>query len=322
MHYTGMAAATFIHTPGRSFLAGNILATKSLGYAVTAGTLLVLCLALLSTVMDRLLSARTKRAEENERLFRESERAVVELQKERDLRERFVSALAHDLRTPLTAAKMGCQLAMRQAGNPDSVHKETSRAIQNLQRMDQMIQDMLDAHRISAGQPLPLNLEVCNVGELMESVIDDLTTIYGNRFILDAAGFIYAVWDCKYMRRAVENLLTNAVKYGDSDEKVKVAVRPHGDLPSISLSVLNKGEPLREIQPLFELFKRGPRIGKSERGWGLGLTIVKGVAEAHGGRVEVESTPAGETTFTMNLPLEPAAAATGRSQGTEIHAQL
>jgi diguanylate cyclase len=306
MHYTGMAAATFFHSTDTFVLGGNLLASHSLGIAVTIGTLMILGLALTGTMVDRMLAVRTKRAERSEILFHEAKKAVAELERERELRERFVSAFAHDLRTPLTAAKMSSQLALKNSDD-SKIQEYSSRSIRNLQRMDQMIQDLLDAHRISAGQRLPLERERFRIKDLLESTIDDLTTVFGDRFEMDVDGPVEGYWDSKYMRRAIENLLSNAVKYGREDSKVKVIARSRDDngVAKLVLAVHNKGEPLalEDKASLFELFNRGRSAQtKGTRGWGLGLTIVKGVSEAHGGKVDVHSSPEGDTVFTIDVP--------------------
>jgi NO-binding membrane sensor protein with MHYT domain len=158
MHYTGMAAATFIHDDSLSIVGTDLLATENLAIAVTTGTLLILGLALLGVAVDRMLAVRTKRAEESERLFGEADKAIAELHREREIRDRLVSALAHDFRTPLAAARMSAQLGARNATDPEAVERHNAKAVEILSRMDQMIQDLLDAHRISAGQSLPLNI--------------------------------------------------------------------------------------------------------------------------------------------------------------------
>jgi diguanylate cyclase len=315
MHYTGMAAATFIHSDAPIVVGSNLLATEKLGIPLTIGTLLILGIALVGTIFDRALTTRTNRAEENERLFRKAQKAISDLEWERELRSRLVSALAHDLRTPLAAAQMSNQLGIRNSTDPDAVVEFSGRAIENLRRIDLMIQDLLDAHRISAGQGLPLNIERCDVPDFLEKTIENLTTVYGDRFDLDVDENIEVHWDCQYMRRVLENLCTNAIKYGRAGAQVKIAAQatPEENGSRLSISVHNEGEPLdqEDRQNLFELFSRGRNAQSSgAQGWGLGLTIVKGVSEAHGGNVRVESSPGQGTTFTIDVPLDARSAPT------------
>jgi NO-binding membrane sensor protein with MHYT domain/nitrogen-specific signal transduction histidine kinase len=323
MHYTGMAAATFVHTGGPGPSGSHLLASSGLAVAVTVGTVLILGFALASSAVERALSARTRQAEEISRLYRASETAMSDLQMERDLRDRFMSALAHDLRTPLTAVMMSTQLADRNSANPELVRRHAGRATEGLMRMDGMIQDLLDAHRISAGQPIPLAPEPCNVGELLNEIVEDMTTVYGKRFTLRCPKPLEATWDVKSMRRAVENLCNNAVKHGSPNGEVTISAHGAPDGSSISLEVHNFGEPIEEedLKHLFGLFQRG-RGKHLSRGWGLGLTIVKGIAEAHGGRVQVRSSRYDGTTFTLSAPARVRGAegeGAGRDPDTPVH---
>jgi signal transduction histidine kinase len=122
---------------------------------------------------------------------------------------------------------------------------------------------------------------------------------------VDVDSGLKGYWDHNYLRRALENLCTNAVKYGRDGTKILISA--HAKSSRVFLSVHNDGNALtREDQDrLFVLFSRGKSAEASgKHGWGLGLTIVKGVAEAHGGTIEVASTPQAGTAFTMMLPLD------------------
>lgn len=122
---------------------------------------------------------------------------------------------------------------------------------------------------------------------------------------------VEANWDARGIRRAVENLCTNAVKYGAPGTEVRVRLGREGK--TVTIQVHNQGNPLRaeDLPRLFELFQRTPSAEQSGKtGWGLGLTIVRGVTESHGGRVSVDSSPTAGTTFTLAIPAsveEPAA---------------
>jgi NO-binding membrane sensor protein with MHYT domain/nitrogen-specific signal transduction histidine kinase len=290
MHYMGMAAATFIATDHPVFAGDQVLPSSGLGLAVAGGTAIILGVALAVSVLDRAFSSGRKK--------------VADMTAERELRERFVSALAHDLRNPLSAAKMSASLILRGAEDPDLVRKFSTKVIHNIDRMDQMVQDLLDAHRITVGQQLPLQLQPVRLGELLQETVEDLTTSYGNRFVLDCPQSLRGEWDSKYLRRAVENLCTNAIKYGSDSTPVRIAADEleSGD---VRITVQNEGPPIApgELPHLFEMFHRGglaERQGK--RGWGLGLSIVKGTVEAHGGVVAVRSNTEEGTVFTIRLP--------------------
>lgn len=233
----------------------------------------------------------------------EAEMALTQLRLERDLREQFVSALSHDLRTPLTAAKMSAQLIPRQANLPDKVYSLAARVKQNIDRADQMITDLLDASRIRAGQGLPIVVAPCELREVVAGTLEDLSTVHGERFSLRGEGPIHGHWDADALRRLTENLCNNAIKYGEPTGRVTVTLSQNGD--GVELAVHNRGRPIPEAEQarLFQHFGRAKSAEASgKKGWGIGLTLVKGVAEAHGGSVQVESTPEHGTTFRVRLP--------------------
>ena len=303
MHYTGMFAATFVHSRDAVVDSPWLVESEGLRVPISVSAVLILGLALAGSVLDRMFAAKIKTAEENERLLNQARLAITKFQEERSLRERFVSALAHDLRTPLTAAKMAAELTAMRRSDARTIEL-ASRTIDNLKRMDAMIEDLLDVHRVSAGEALPIRREVCELGSLTAEVISHLTMIYGDRFVLSKSGPVLVNWDCKYISRAIENLCTNAVKYGSDKEKIRISIE---NLPNsfAAIAVNNKGSFLNEDdhQRLFALFGRGKVAESSmQKGWGIGLTIVKGIVEAHSGEIKVESDSISGTTFRFVCP--------------------
>jgi signal transduction histidine kinase len=217
--------------------------------------------------------------------------------------------LAHDLRGPLTAAHMNVETLLRAGHLPPAETAIAHRAIRNLDRTDRMIRDLLDVHRVRAGKPLPLKVEVCPVEKVVRGAVEQLRENFGDRFVLEvtpeAAG-TDSRWDPEQVRRALWNLGTNAIKYGAPSRPVIVGVARQGDC--IALRVHNEGNPLsrEQIERMFQFqpFERaGAEEGDGDRGWGLGLTLVHATAMAHGGGVDVESDEAQGTTFTMWLPI-------------------
>lgn len=246
---------------------------------------------------------------DNARLFAALKEQVGALEVERELREKFVSILAHDLRGPLSAARMAASLAKeaRREG-PLETFAERQYALalrveRNVDRADRMVRDLLDANRIHAGEPLCLRLVDCELVALVRGLVDELTDVHGPRFVLTGDERVEGVWSPDEVRRAVWNLAVNAVKYGAEDEPITIRIeRSEG---WVSVSVQNLGEPISptERENLFRPFTRAARAG-ARPGWGLGLTLVRGAAEAHGGRVKVASDDLSGTTFTIELPLD------------------
>jgi len=231
--------------------------------------------------------------------------SVLGMQEERELREWFVSTLSHDLRIPLTAAKMSSQLLFRGGDDPLRLQKLVGRIADNIDRADQMIRDLLDTNRIKAGEKLSLEIDSCNLNEIAKQTLEELSTIHGDRFVLKARTPIEGHWNCNGIRRLLENLCVNGVKYGAPHRPVTVSLETEGE--NVRLQVHNEGPPIAadELPNLFEAFRRSKTARASkQRGWGLGLTLVKGFTEAHGGTVSVSSTQERGTLFTVLLPLD------------------
>ena len=231
------------------------------------------------------------------------EKAVSGLEIEKDLREKFVATLTHDLRSPITAAKISAQLIQRRPDHMENSQNHAARIVNNVNRADQMIQDLLDASRIRAGEKLFMEVEDCEMNSLMQEITDNLRTIHGDRIILKTHDTdIQGRWASAKITRMVENLINNAFKYGDPHAPVVVDTKDHGE--EISFSVHNVGRPLSAIEQkeIFDPYKRIADTSDGIKGWGLGLTLVKGMAEAHGGNVKVFSGPSIGTTFVVTLP--------------------
>lgn len=231
--------------------------------------------------------------------------AEEKLLEEKEIRERFVAALSHDLRTPLTAAKMSSQMLMRSFGTDPQISKIAHRITDNMDRADRMIRDLLDASLLKAGEKLPLNIQHCCMNEVVQGVVEDLSGIHGDKFILNSTEVIKGFWDCSGIQRLVENLAANAIKYGYAGTLVTISLSKKNS--TIEISVHNEGKPIPETEKanLFDPFKRSLSAQTSEhQGWGIGLALVKGLTSAHGGDVEVKSKLGIGTTFIIRLPLD------------------
>lgn len=231
------------------------------------------------------------------------ESTVEDLEKERELRDRFVAALTHDLRTPLTAAKMSAQLLLRRAADPAHLQKIAGRIVDNMDRADLMIRDLLDASRIKAGERIALNLEECDLVEIARAAIEDMASVHGDRFVLAAPDAIPATCDRTAVRRMIENLAGNAVKYGAATSPITISLRRNES--EAEISVHNEGNPipLQAQGMLFEAYRRLDSAGSQlQKGWGIGLTLVRGFARAHGGSVSVQSSESTGTRFSIHLP--------------------
>jgi signal transduction histidine kinase len=196
--------------------------------------------------------------------------------------------------------KMGAQLISRGADRPDFCQAQAARIVRNVDHADQLIQNLLDASRISAGESLPISRVPCDVSALVRDVVADQITVHGDRFVLEVPAEVNGLCDPAALRRTLENLLGNAIKYGAPHSPVRVSVGERDG--QIGLAVHNRGTPIAPEEQLriFQPYHRS-QTGAGAAGWGLGLTLVRGTAEAHGGAVRVESSAEAGTTFTVTL---------------------
>lgn len=227
------------------------------------------------------------------------------LHSEKEIREKFVATLTHDLRSPLTAVKLNIQMMQRKLNDPVNLAALSTRAIKNINRVDRMIQDLLDANRMRAGEIILMEMDRFNFVDLLNESISDLTMVHGDRFYLDTPAALHGFWNKDGMRRIIENLCNNAVKYGAYDLPIMVTLKHEGEFAV--LSVHNEGNPIseEELPFLFEPYKRSDSaVAGIQKGWGLGLTLVKGVTEGHQGKIKVTSSKNAGTTFEIQLPID------------------
>lgn len=247
-------------------------------------------------------------AREQELAKQEAEATSRTLAREQELRGQFVATLTHDLRGPLNTIRLSAQRLLRYPEKAELRDQLQRRIIQGVDRVDQMVQNLLDVGRIRSGQQLPIQVAPSDLAAIVADVLEELQLAHGERFLFDGPASLPGFWSAPELRRLVENLCTNALKYGSSTEPVRVRLDRRG--PWVQLDVTNalaNDHPLgaAELATAFEPFHRTRTAEASgKQGWGLGLTLVKGIAEAHGGRVRARSTREDGTTFSVLLPLD------------------
>lgn len=246
--------------------------------------------------------------------IRDQERALAEMKEERTLRERFVDTLSHDLRNPLAAARMAAQLLARKELPRERMKESSERMIQSLNRADRMIQNLLDISRVRAGEKLPLEIRHFELGKLVRDTLLELAEQHGDRFVLiSSKPEISGYWSYDQIQRVIENLVGNAIKYGASQKPIRIELSE--TISHVSISVINEGPviPSEHLKHLFVPYYRTEGATCQAKGWGLGLALVKAVAEAHSGTAQAESSPEAGTIFTITLPKDarPDQSATG-----------
>jgi signal transduction histidine kinase len=241
---------------------------------------------------------------EKEKVIRAKEQAeenVEQLKSEDVLRDDFISAVSHDLNNPINNIKMVVQLLESNEGSLDN-GKLLKIIKQSTDKAEKLIRDLLDVNLIKSGAKLPLNISHCNLLDGIRQSVEHYQMKMGHERIKlnteEQELLIKA--DCEAIIRAVDNLIDNAIKYGSKEETVTVECKKHDD--NITITVLNYGNPI-SLKDQASIFTRFYRIKNSmNKGWGIGLSLVKGITEAHGGKVAVDSTATSGTRFTMIIP--------------------
>ena len=252
---------------------------------------------------------------ENARLF--SEAGKVEALRELDtLRSQLVSTVSHELRTPLAGIKAYSTALLRtDVKRSDRMQREYLSAIdQDCDRLTTLVEESLDMSRIRAGMP-GLNRELLSPVGAIERAIASIRPVAERRVIAcEADPDLPPAWgDPERVHQVLGNLLSNALNYSKPPSAVTVSARLVGE--EIRFAVADRGVGLRadEYERIFEPFYRGDgaKTGRV-RGTGLGLAICKGIVEAHGGRIWVESEVGKGSTFYVTLPTYPAANAAAK----------
>ena len=231
------------------------------------------------------------------------------LEAQQQQQERWVSDVAHELKTPLTALMLvGDRLELVV---PDNDVVLVERLQRELRRLTLMVEDLLELSRLENSLPqddrgyMPLNLQ-----ELVDSAWSSIRPLAEKRSVslcLDRNDPSLMLGDQQRLHRAVLNLLDNALRYSPADTTIDVRIVPNG--PWWILSIRDHGSGLSEadLKGMFQRFYRGdPSRARSARsGSGLGLSIVQQIAVNHGGRVEARNHPDGGACMELLLPKEP-----------------
>lgn len=233
-----------------------------------------------------------------------TELAHAAVERERDeMRRMIAAAVTHDLRSPLQTAMLTGQLLERLVSDPKPL-AAIARLRRSHHRLDRLFRSLLDALAVGAGQQLTLKPSRFELGGLVREVIAENEAALAGRATCE--GEAEGAWDRDALFRVIENLLLNAVKYGDASTPIDCRIVIE-DGRCATLTIANQGTPIpaAEWESIFEPFARTDAARDAGHpGWGVGLAYARSVATSHGGTVRVaQSGPAG-TVFRLTLPLQ------------------
>jgi signal transduction histidine kinase len=248
------------------------------------------------------------RAEEELRacVVREQEARAQAVANDR-FKEVFLGMLGHELRNPLNTVLTTVRLMTMRSDLPGEAHKRLGRVVSSGLRMQRMIDQLLDITRARLAGGIPVQQGTPrNVAPLVVKIVEEARLATPDRSIeIDAEESCVAAVDDDRFEQVVANLVGNAVTHGDPLRPVSVRVSSDG--ASVTVSVHNFGAPIdRAFLPLlFDPFKRGEKPQQRSAGLGLGLYISERIVRAHGGTIQVESTPETGTRFEASFPRSP-----------------
>jgi signal transduction histidine kinase len=209
--------------------------------------------------------------------------------------------VAHDLRSPLTRLRASAELAL-EADTPESARDALADSIEETDRVLTMLNTLMDVTEAENGM-MRLNLERCSISSLLAEVADLYQFIAEEKSIEMKSHFLspgYAEVDSNRMRQAFANLVDNAVKYTPAGGLVEIGCETSGENVLVTIRDNGVGIPLGEQNRIWDRLYRGD-TSRSQRGLGLGLSLVKAVVEAHAGTISLQSEPGKGSEFTVTL---------------------
>lgn len=219
-------------------------------------------------------------------------------------KDRFIAILGHDLRSPLNAIVMSASFLLEEGELREPFHALAARIAASAKTMNNLVADLLDFARIRFGVGIPIEVGPVDLGAVINEVVAEVRASQAESDVrVEVTGELRGEWDASRLAQALTNLVTNAVEHGSAKSSVQVAA--HGEPDEVVISVHNLGLVIPEAQlaRLFDGMAPTPDDeGRGKHHLGLGLYIVHSIIAAHGGTVQVVSSPDEGTTFTLRLP--------------------
>jgi heavy metal sensor kinase len=212
--------------------------------------------------------------------------------------------VAHDLRTPITRLRGVAEMALSKPGDLAGSQEALADCVEESERVITMLNTLMDISEVETGA-MKLNLRPVNVAGLARQLTEfyaEVAQEKGIEISLAADGPCEAVADENRLRQALGNLLDNAVKYTPAGGSVKVAVEQTASQVVVSVRDTGIGIPPEDLSRVWERLFRGDK-SRSQRGLGLGLSLVRAIAQAHSGDCQVQSEPGAGSEFTLRIPI-------------------
>ncbi|MGQ0669283.1 MAG: ATP-binding protein [Actinomycetota bacterium] len=234
--------------------------------------------------------------------FRREREATQQLRSLDEMKNTFLEAVSHDLRTPLTSI-LGSALTLEQNGRnlpPEDSLDLVQRIAANARKLERLLSDLLDLDRLQRGIVSPQRRPT-DVGALLRQAIEE-SELLGDRRVEVETDSVVASIDAAKVERIVENLLANAARHTPPGTRLWVRSGRNGGGVLIVVEDEGPGVPSGMREAIFEPFRQVPGSSSHSPGVGVGLSLVGRFAELHGGRAWVEDRPGGGASFRVFLP--------------------
>ncbi|RLF57704.1 MAG: histidine kinase, partial [Thermoplasmata archaeon] len=222
------------------------------------------------------------------------------------LKTEFVSIAAHELRTPLISIQGFSEILLTRE---DITGEEKSKFLSYINRqsvnLTKTINAMLDISRIESGMGLTLDKAPCDINKIIRETVGyfQISSLIHQFEIVLPEGSVELIIDAEKMRHVLENILGNAVKYSPKGGLIRVTGELAEDLFQVSIEDQGIGMPPDQTEKMFDRFYRVDNTDTAIPGIGLGMSIVKNLVEAHGGKIWVESELGTGTTVKFSIPI-------------------
>src|SRR5262245_9896042 len=239
-----------------------------------------------------------------ERALLESERrereAAERLRAVDEMKNTFLAAVSHELRSPLTSI-LGLSLTLQQQALPVPDQEELiDRLAVNARKLDRLLKDLLDIDRLSRGIVTP-TVRAVDLASIVTRTVESLDVLDRRSILVQAESVIVPV-DAPKIERIVENLVMNGVRHTGPDVGIWVRVWSQDAGAVIAVEDDGPGVPVELRHEIFEPFRQGPTASPHAPGTGIGLSLVAMFAELHGGRAWVQDREGGGASFRVFLP--------------------
>ena len=218
--------------------------------------------------------------------------------------DHFLGILAHDVRNPLNLINLAAEHLLIDGARAEARTEDASRIFRGVRRIERLVNDLAALVRHRANQPLPLTKTNLDLGVICEEALEEAKASHVDVvFEVQRLGNLTGNWDRERLTEAIANLAVNAVVHA-SAKRVDLKVEDHG--PFVILKVTNHGSliPAHMLESIFEplVYRHHQNSREPSKGLGLGLFIVREIAHAHGGTIQVTSSASEGTTFSVRLP--------------------